>query len=104
MCRFQISDTVGTSISCGSADEMVLNPTFDVLSVINRGGCKSPGENHTLIHLKLFKHCLYGGRKLQGASYMTEIIYSPIISALVDEKELQIVPNFVSVLFNTKLK
>ena len=29
---------VGTSIRCGSSDDMVINPTLDVLSVITCGG------------------------------------------------------------------
>ena len=35
---FKRSDTVGMSIHCGSADDMVLNTTIDVLSAITRGG------------------------------------------------------------------
>ena len=31
-------DAVGMSICRGSADDMVLNPTLDVLSTITRGG------------------------------------------------------------------
>ena len=35
---FKRSDTLGAPIHCGSADDMVLNPTIDVLSAITRGG------------------------------------------------------------------
>ena len=35
---FKRCDAVGTSICCGYADDMVLNPTLDVLSAITRGG------------------------------------------------------------------
>ena len=35
---FKMSDTVGTSIYRGSADDMVLNTTLDVLSAITCGG------------------------------------------------------------------
>ena len=35
---FKWSDTAGTSICCGSSDDMGMNPTLDVLSSINRGG------------------------------------------------------------------
>ena len=35
---FKISDAVGTSIYCGYADDMFLNPTINVLSAITRGG------------------------------------------------------------------
>ena len=35
---FKRSDTVGTSICCGSSDNMGLNPTLDVFSAITRGG------------------------------------------------------------------
>ena len=36
--RFKRSNAVGTSIFRGSADDMVLNPTLDVLSAITCGG------------------------------------------------------------------
>ena len=48
---FKRSDAVGMSIIHGSADDMVLNPTLDVLSVINRGGRYLQGENHILLYL-----------------------------------------------------
>ena len=35
---FKRSDAVGTSIRRGYADDMVLNPTLDVLYAITRGG------------------------------------------------------------------
>ena len=35
---FKRSDAVGTSICRGSADDIVLNPTFDILSDITCGG------------------------------------------------------------------
>ena len=34
----KIIDVVGKTICCGSADDMVLNPTLDVLSTITHGG------------------------------------------------------------------
>ena len=36
---FKSSDALGTPIRRGSADDMVLNPTLDVLSAITHGGC-----------------------------------------------------------------
>ena len=35
---FKSSDAVEMSIHCGYVDDMVLNPTLDVLSIITRGG------------------------------------------------------------------
>ena len=35
---FKMSDVVGILIFRGSADDMVLNPTVDILSAITRGG------------------------------------------------------------------
>ena len=35
---FKRSDAVGTSICCGYADDIVMNPTLDILSDITRGG------------------------------------------------------------------
>ena len=49
------SDAVGTSILRGSADDIVLNPTLDVLSVITLGGWNLQGDNHILIDLNVFK-------------------------------------------------
>ena len=40
---FKRSDTVGTSISCGSEYDMVLNPTLDVLLSITCGGWNPRG-------------------------------------------------------------
>ena len=37
--KLRISDALGTSRHSGSADNMLLNPTFGVLSAITRGGC-----------------------------------------------------------------
>ena len=41
---------------------------------------------------------------MQGARGVTAMIYSPNISAFVDENNRQIVKNFASVLFNTQVK
>ena len=49
---FKSSDTVGTPIRRGSADDMVLNPTLDVLSAITHGGWNFQGENCILLYLK----------------------------------------------------
>ena len=62
------------------------------------------GENRILLYLKIFTHRLYAGRELQGAWHITEMIYPPNISSFVDEKNLQIVKKFSSILLNTQLK
>ena len=36
---FKIIDAVGTSIHCGYADDMFMNPSLDVLYDITRDGC-----------------------------------------------------------------
>ena len=59
---FKRSDVVGTSFCRVSADDMVLNPIIDVLSIITHGGCNLRGENHIIIYTNL-KHCLYSGRE-----------------------------------------
>ena len=48
---FKMSDAVGTSIRCGSAYDMVLNPALDVLSAITHGGWNFRGENCILLYL-----------------------------------------------------
>ena len=95
------SDVVRTSIRHGSADDMVLNPTLNVLSAITCGGWNFQGENHILLYLNFFKHFLYSGRSFQGARYVTAILYPPNTSAFVGEKNCQIVTYFANVLFNT---
>ena len=49
-------DAVGTSIHSGSADDMVLNPTLNVLSAITCGGCNFQVDNHILLYLDVFKN------------------------------------------------
>ena len=49
------SDEVGTSIFCGSTDDMVMNPTLDVLSTTTSGGYNLQGDNQILIYLNLSK-------------------------------------------------
>ena len=95
---------VGTSIHCGSSDDMILNPIFDVLSAIIYGYWNLLGENRIMLYLKIFKHFLYGGMALQRARDMTAMIYPTIILALFDDKNRQIVTTFSSVLFNTQVK
>ena len=59
---FKRSDAVGTSITHGYADDMVLNKTLDVFSAITRGGWNFLGENCILLHLNVFKHfCIQEG-------------------------------------------
>ena len=41
---------------------------------------------------------------MQGAHDATAIIYSLIVSSLDDDKNLQIVTNFASIIFNTQVK
>ena len=48
---FKIIGAVGMSICRGSADDMVLNPTLDVLSDITRGGWNFQGEKRILLYL-----------------------------------------------------
>ena len=83
---------------------MVLNPTIDVWSTITLGGCKFQFENHIIIYLNVFEHCLYALRALQGEQGVTTVMYPPNISAFVDKNNRQIVTNFASVLFNKKVK
>ena len=83
---FKSSDAVGTSISCGSADDMVLDPTLDFFSVITCGGWNFRGEKRILLYLNVFKHSVYAGRALQGALDVMAMIYPPNISAFFDKK------------------
>ena len=101
---FKRSDIIGSSISCGYADDMVLNPTLDVLSSITRGGCNFQGENPILIYLNVFKNFMYAGRAFRGERGVTEMIRPPNILAFVDKNNPQPVRNVASVLFNTKVK
>ena len=73
------SDVVRTSIRHGSADDMVLNPTLNVLSAITCGGWNFQGENHILLYLNVFNNCLYAGKSLQVAHDVTAMIYHPKI-------------------------
>ena len=54
--EFKMSDVIGISINHSSADDMVLNPTLDVLSAITRGGSNFWGENRILLYLNVFKN------------------------------------------------
>ena len=54
--------------------------------------------------MDVFKHCLYAGRVLQVQYGVTTVIYSPNISAFVDDNNRQIVTKLSSVLFNTIVK
>ena len=101
---FKMSDTVGTFIYRDSADDMVLNTTLDVLSIITRGGWNFRGKNCILLYLNFFNHCLYAGRALQGACNVTTMIYTPKISAFFDDNNSPIVMYFASVLLNTRVK
>ena len=56
--RLKITDAVGTSIHRGSADDMVLNQTLNVLSTITCDGCNFQGENHILFYLN-FSRIVY---------------------------------------------
>ena len=53
--------------------------------------------------MNFFKHCVYAGRAFQGEHGAMSIIYPPNISDFVDDKNRQIVTNFVSVLFNNQV-
>ena len=100
-----MSDAVETSIHCGTADNMVMNPTIDDFSAITRGGWNFQGENRIPLYLNVFKHFLYSGRPLNLEHGLTATIYPPnISSAFVDEKNRQTVTKFSSVLFNTQVK
>ena len=46
-------DAVGTSIRRGSAYDVVLNTTLDVLSAIACGSWNFQGQNHILLYLKI---------------------------------------------------
>ena len=48
---FKRSDTIVSSICCGSADNIFMNPALDVLSAITSGGCNFQGENLILFYL-----------------------------------------------------
>ena len=101
---FKLSDMVGTSICRGCADDMVLNPTLDILSVITRGGWNLRYKNLILLYLNVYKHYLHAGIELQGSHDLTSMIYTPNISPFVDKNNLQIVTKFASILFNTQVK
>ena len=100
----KIIDAVGTSIHRGSEDDTVLNQTIDVLSAITCGGCNFQGENHILIYLNVFKHCLYEGRVFQREYGVTEMLYPTNISSFSDDNNRQLVMNFASVRFKTQVK
>ena len=102
--KFKRSDVVGTSIGRGSADNMVMNTTLDVLSAITRGGQNFRGDNFALYILNVFNNFLYAVRVLQGECDVTAMIYSPNISAFIDENNHQTATKFASVLFNTQVK
>ena len=81
---------------------MVLNPTLDVLCVINSDRLEfQRREPHTTLSLNVFKHCLYARRAFQVALYVTSMLYFPKLSAFVDDNNHQIVTNFTTVLVNT---
>ena len=101
--RFKNSDAVRTWICHGSEDDMVLNPTLYFLSAINHCGWNFRVENRILIYLNFSKHILYAERGLQGEHGVTEMIYTPNISAFDDENNRQIVTNFARVIFNTQV-
>ena len=52
---FKMGNPAGTSIRCGSADNMVLNPTLFIFSDITRGGWNFQRENRILLYLNVFK-------------------------------------------------
>ena len=104
LCGFKRIDSVGTSIRCSSADDMVFNSTLGVLSDITCGGCNLRGEKCILLYLNVFKYFLYTVRALQGERDLTEMIYPTNILNFVYDNNRQIVTNFSSVLFNTKVK
>ena len=56
---FKRIDTVGTSICCGSEDDMILNPIVDVLYDITHGSWNVREENHILLYLNVYNLCLY---------------------------------------------
>ena len=76
------SDPVIKSISRGSADDMVLNPTLDVFSAITCGGWNLQGDNRILLYLNIFKIFFYAERALQGAQDETAMIYPPTYHTL----------------------
>ena len=47
----KMSDASGTSICCGSSDDMVINPNLNILSAITHGEWNFRGENRILIYL-----------------------------------------------------
>ena len=51
MCGYESSYAVVAPIRNGFADDMVLNPTLDILSVSTNGGWNYLGENRILFHL-----------------------------------------------------
>ena len=104
MSKFKSSDTVGMSIRCGSEEDIVLNPTFNLFSSIIHGGWKLLRENYILLYLNLFKYFLHGVRVLQGAFDMMVMIYPPNISAHLNYNNLLIVTNLARLLFNTQVK
>ena len=72
---FKCIDVVGTSIRCGSADDMVLNPTIDIFSGITCDSCNVQGEKQILLYLNVCKRGFYALSSLQGARDLMTIIY-----------------------------
>ena len=81
---FKSSDTVGTSIRRGSADDMVLNTTLDFFRHHSWQLGFPRREPYTNLS-EFFKHCLYAGMSFKGEHGVTAMIYTPKISAFVDE-------------------
>ena len=100
---FKRNDMEGMSIIHGSAYNMVMNPTLDVLSFITRDGWNFRGEKHILLYLNVFKHCLYAGLSLQVSRDVRSSIYTSNISSFDYDNNQQLVTNFASIISNTQL-
>ena len=62
MYWFETSDGVEKSIYHGYVDDMVLNTTLDILSVITHGVWNLQEEKRILIYMNILKRCFYVGR------------------------------------------
>ena len=71
MDGFKRIDALGTSIWCGSENDMVMNPYLGILSASTCGGWNFRGYIRILLCIKYFKHCLYAEKELQGLRGVT---------------------------------
>ena len=79
-----MSDAVGTSNNFVYEEDMVMNPTLDILSDITRDGWNLRRDNRILLYLNIPKNVLCARRAFQGEHDVIEMIYPTNISDFVD--------------------